>query len=60
MRSTGQTQFEVLGHGDNVLWHSKGSRGFYNWHTGRGGLRDITVKVINAGGPPVAYTMVTN
>ena len=60
MRGTGQTQFEVVGNGGNVLWHSKGTWGFYNWHTGRGGVKDITVKVINRGGPPVAYTVTTN
>lgn len=60
MRGTGTTQFEVLGPAGKVLWHSKGSWGFYNWHTGRGGVKDITVKVINRGGPPVAYTVTTN
>lgn len=60
MRGTGTTQFEVIGPGGKVLWHSKGSWGFYNWHTGRGGVKDITVKVINKGGPPVAYTVTTN
>ena len=29
MRGTGQTQFEVVGNGGNVLWHSKGTWGFY-------------------------------
>lgn len=60
MRGTGQTQFEVVGPAGKVLWHSKGTWGFYNWHTGRGGMKDITVKVINRGGPPVAYTVTTN
>lgn len=60
MRGTGTTQFEVIGPAGKVLWHSKGSWGFYNWHTGRGGVKDITVKVINKGGPPVAYTVTTN
>lgn len=60
MRGTGKTQFEVLGPGGKVLWHSQGTWGFYNWHTGRGGVKDIKVKVINAGGPPVAYTITTN
>lgn len=60
MRGTGTTQFEVIGPAGKVLWHSKGSWGFYNWHTGRGGMKDITVKVINKGGPPVAYTVTTN
>lgn len=61
MRGTGTTQFEVIGNGGRVLWHSKGTFGVYNWHTGGvGGVRDITVKVINRGGPPVAYTVITN
>ncbi len=60
MRGTGTTQFEVVGPAGKVLWHSKGSWGYYNWHTGRGGVKDITVKVINRGGPPVAYTVTTN
>lgn len=61
MRSTGKTQFEVVGPGGKVFWHSKGNFGTYHWHTGgKGGVRDITVKVINKGGPPVAYTVTTN
>ena len=60
MKGTGKTQFEIVGNGGKVLWHSKGSWGFYNWHTGRGGVKDITVKVINKGGPPVGYTVTTN
>lgn len=60
MRGTGTTQFEVIGNKGKVLWHSKGTWGFYNWHPGRGGLKDITVRVINNGGPPVAYTVTTN
>lgn len=60
MRGTGKTQFEVIGPAGKVLWHSQGTWGFYNWHTGRGGVKDITVKVINKGGPPVAYTVTTN
>jgi hypothetical protein len=60
MRSTGKTQFEVVGPKGAVLWHSKGNWGFYNFHTGRGGQKDITVKVINKGGPAVAYTVTTN
>ena len=61
MRGTGQVQFEVLGPNGKVLWHSKGSWGFYNWHTGRGaGEKDITVKVTNRGGGPVSYTITTN
>lgn len=60
MRGTGTTQFEVVGPGGRVLWHSKGSWGYYNWHTGRGGVKEITVKVINRGGPPVAYSVTTN
>lgn len=60
MRGTSTTQFEVVGPAGKVLWHSKGSWGFYNWHTGRGGVKDITIKVINKGGPPVAYTVTTN
>jgi hypothetical protein len=60
MRRTGKTQFEVVGPKGAVLWHSKGNWGFYNFHTGRGGQKDITVKVINKGGPPVAYIVTTN
>lgn len=60
MRGTGKTQFEVIGPGGKVLWHSKGSWGYYNWHTGQGGLKDVTVKVINKGGPGVAYQVTTN
>lgn len=61
MRGTGKTQFEVVGNGGQVLWHSKGTWGVYTWHTGgRGGMRDIKVKVINKGGPPVAYSVTTN
>jgi len=60
MRGTGKTKFEVIGPGGKVLWHSQGTWGFYNWHTGRGGLKDVTVRVINGGGPPVAYTVTTN
>lgn len=60
MRGTGKTQFEVVGNGGNVLWHSAGAWGIYTWHTGRGGVKDITVRVINKGGPPVAYTVTTN
>lgn len=61
MRGTGTTQFEVVGNGGQVLWHSKGTWGVYNWHTGgKNGLRNITIKVINKGGPPVAYTVMTN
>lgn len=61
MRGTGTTQFQVLGHGGKVLWHSRGTWGVYNWHTGGvDGVRNITVKVINGGGPPVAYTVLTN
>lgn len=60
MRGTGRTQFEVVGNGGNTLWHSKGSWGVFSWHTGKGGERNITVKVINKGGPPVAYSVITN
>ena len=61
MRGTGTTQFEILGPNGKVLWHSKGAWGFYNWHVGRGGgEKEITVRVINKGGPPVAYTITTN
>lgn len=60
MRGTGTTQFEVLGNKGKVLWHSKGTWGFYNWHPGNGGLSNVRIKVINGGGPPVAYTITTN
>lgn len=61
MRGTSTTQFEVVGPRGNVLWHSKGAWGYYNWNVGRGGgEKDITVRVINKGGPPVAYTITTN
>lgn len=60
MKGTGKVQFEVIGDGGKVLWHSTGSWGTYRWHTAKAGVRDITVKVINAAGPAVAYTVVTN
>ncbi|MCA9052017.1 MAG: hypothetical protein KDA89_24935 [Planctomycetaceae bacterium] len=60
MRGSGTTQFEIVGSGGKTLWHSKGSWGTYTWNTGGRGSRNITVKVINKGGPPVAYTVVTN
>ncbi len=60
MRGTGGCQFEVIGPRGDLLWHSQGTWGTYHWHTGHGGIKDITVKVINAKGPPVAYTVVTN
>ncbi len=60
MRGTGKTQFEVIGAGGKTLWHSQGSWGFYNWHPGNGGHKNVTVRVINKGGPPVAYTVTTN
>ena len=60
MRGTGKVQFEVIGPGGKVLWHSQGSWGFYNFQTGRAAERGIKIKVINAGGPPVAYTITTN
>lgn len=60
MRGTGRTQFEVIGAGGRTLWHSQGSWGFYNWHPGNGGHKNVTVRVINKGGPPVAYTVTTN
>lgn len=60
MRGTGKTKFEVLGNAGKTLWHSQGTWGLYNWHPGNGGLRNITVRVINSGGPPVTYTVMTN
>lgn len=60
MRGTGKTQFEVVGNRGKVLWHSQGSWGFYNWHPGNGGQSNVTIRVINGGGPPVAYTITTN
>lgn len=60
MRSSGKTQFEVVGNKGRVLWHSKGTWGFYNWHPGNGGLSNVTVRVINGGGPSVSYTVTTN
>lgn len=60
MRGTGKTQFEVVGEKGKVLWHSMGTFGVYQWHTGKKGVRDITIRVINKGGPPVAYTVITN
>lgn len=60
MRGTGKVQFEVIGPGGKVLWHSQGSWGFYNFNTGRNAERGIKIKVINGGGPPVAYTITTN
>lgn len=60
MRGTGTTQFEVVGPAGKVLWHSKGAWGYYNWNVRGGGDKNITIKVINKGGPPVAYTITTN
>lgn len=60
MQGTGVTQFEVLGQGGKVLWHSKGNWGFYNWTPVGKDSRSITIKVINKGGPPVMYTVQTN
>jgi hypothetical protein len=62
MRGTSMTQFEVIGQGGNLMWHSKGAAGTYTWHTakGNGSDRNITVKIINNSGPPVAYTVFTN
>ncbi len=61
MQGTGTTQFEVVGPRGNVLWHSKGAWGVYNWNTGTGrNDKDITIRVINRGGPDVAYTIRTN
>jgi|GEM_PF-5646747 len=60
MRSSGKTKFEVLGNKGKVLWRSQGTWGFYNWYPGNGGLSNVTVRVINAGGPPVSYTVTTN
>jgi hypothetical protein len=61
MRGTGTTQFEVLNSRGKVMWHSKGTWGFYNWHPGNGGgEKNVTVRVINGGGPPVSYTVTTN
>lgn len=60
MRGTGKVQFEVIGPGGKVLWHSQGSWGFYTFQAGRAAERGIKIKVINGGGPPVAYTITTN
>lgn len=61
MQGTGTTQFEVVGQGGRVLWHSKGSWGYYNFVPGQGGgSRNVTVRVINRGGPEVSYTIRTN
>lgn len=60
MRGTGKVQFEVIGPGGKVLWHSQGSWGFYNFTPGRAADKGIKIKVINGGGPPVAYTITTN
>ncbi|QDU28370.1 hypothetical protein ETAA8_34700 [Anatilimnocola aggregata] len=61
MRGTGKVQFEVIGPGGKVLWHSQGSWGFYNFQPGRAAdNKGIKIKVINGGGPPVAYTITTN
>ncbi len=61
MRGTGTTQFEVLNSRGKVMWHSKGAWGFYNWHPGNGGgEKNVTVRIINGGGPAVAYTVTTN
>ncbi len=60
MRSSGGTQFEVIGAGGKKLWHSQGSWGTYTWNTRGKGDRTVTVKVINKGGPPVSYSVVTN
>ncbi len=60
MRGTGRTKFEVIGSGGKTLWHSQGTWGFYNWHPGHGGQKNVTIRVINSGGPPVGYTVTTN
>jgi hypothetical protein len=60
MQGTGVTQFEVVGQGGKVLWHSKGNWGFYHWTPVGRDTRSITIKVINKGGPPVMYTVQTN
>lgn len=60
MQGTGVTQFEVVGQGGKVLWHSKGNWGFYNWTPVGRDSRSITIKVINKGGPPVMYSVRTN
>ena len=61
MKGTSKTQFEVIGPGGKVLWHGMGNAGFYRWKTGGDDhTRNITVKVINKGGPPVSYTVITN
>ena len=60
MRGSGKVKFEVVGPAGKVLWHSQGSWGYYNWQAGKASDRGITIKVINSGGPPVAYTVTTN
>lgn len=60
VRGAGKTQFEVIGPGGKTFWHSQGNMGVYTWRTGGAGDRHITVKVINAKGPAVAYTVITN
>lgn len=60
MQGTGVTQFEVVGQGGKTLWHSKGNYGFYHWTPVGKDSRSITVKVVNKGGPPVNYSVLTN
>ena len=60
MQGTGVTQFEVVGQGGKTLWHSKGNYGFYHWTPVGKDSRSITIKVINKGGPPVNYSVMTN
>lgn len=60
IRASSKVKFEVLGNRGKLLWHSMGTWGFYNWHPGNGGLSNVTIRVTNSAGPPVAYTITTN
>lgn len=60
LQGTSKTKFEVIGPKGKVLFHSMGSKGMYSWNTSGRGIREITVKVMNDAGPPVAYVIVTN
>lgn len=60
-RSTGNCQFEIYAQGGNRIYHQTGTSGSYSWSTvGKGGIRAVTVKVINGKGQPVPYTIRTN
>lgn len=61
MRGNGVAQFEIVGPGGKVLWHSRGTWGTFTWVPGKSsGPRNVTVKIINGAGDAVNYTLTTN